>query len=198
MRVTVNGLPCNTCGAAIRHVPGCMKSTREKLFNQEELRALTLVQPMGTALVNGPKRIENRIWPPPVNFLGKYILIHAGNKWDDDYARAVTARWPKAPDKDHTTFGAIIGGARIGGVVRLRPGQRPDVAAVENTPEEHGRVERIFGNNEDWYMYPQWGWVLDDVFNLPFPVPCRGMQKLWNPKPHTLLHVKEQIQEHRL
>jgi hypothetical protein len=197
MNVTVNGLPCNTCGAAIRHVPGCKKETRKKLFRQEDLRAMTLVQPMATAIVKGPKRIENRIWAPPITFIGKYILIHAGNRWDEDYARAVEERWIKAPDKEHTVFGAIIGAARIVGVIWYK-GKKREVVAVEDAPDDKGRVEEIFDRNVEWYMRPQFGWVLDDVFDLPAPVPCRGMHKLWKVPEHILPGVLEAIREHRL
>jgi hypothetical protein len=198
MIVTLNGLPCNTCGAASRHVPGCMRLIRAKLFEQEKLKALTLIQPMGTAIVKGPKRIENRVWAPSVHELGKYFLIHVGTKWDEAYDFSVCARWLGCPAKDKLPYSAIIGCARLVGLIRIAGGAKPDVISIDGSLDKKSAAEEIFERNKPWYMAPQWGWVLDDVFDLPEPIPCKGLQKLWNPKPYVLQRVKEQIGAHRL
>src|SRR5574337_417874 len=172
---------------------------REKIFEQERLQALTLIQPMGTAIVHGPKRIENRIWAPSIKELGKYFLIHAGGKWSSDYDAAVRKRWPQSPAKENLPYGQIIGAARLVGLIRESgDGSRPEVVVTDGVIGKKSSAEEIFAWNRAWYMPWQWGWILDDVFDLPQPVECRGFQKLWTPKPNILHRVKQQIREHRL
>lgn len=55
------------------------------------MRALTLTQPMGWAIVHGTKRIENRPRPLPKWMQGKRTLValHSGKAWSDEYAETI-------------------------------------------------------------------------------------------------------------
>ena len=40
--------------------------------------ALTIHQPWASAIVLGPKRVENRTWRPPATLVGQRLAVHAG------------------------------------------------------------------------------------------------------------------------
>lgn len=129
--------------------------------------ALTLHQPWASAIVSGPKRIENRIWAPPSGVIGRRIWIHAGLSYATDRHAEVLDLWP-ALDELVLPTGAIIGSAVVTGYVHDQP---------------DGGVRVVGAGTHEMFDDPWWigpcGWLLGDVRALPEPVPCRGAQKLW-------------------
>ena len=128
------------------------------------MKALTLMQPWATLIINGPKRIENRTWRPPHDLIGQVIAIHAGKRYDK-------ARWlevrPLADDghRPETPFlGAILGTARISGV--------------------------LVASSNPWFTGP-FGWQLEDIMTLDLPVLCKGAQGLWRVPAKVLQRVAE-------
>lgn len=119
------------------------------------LRALTVRQPFATALVRGPKRVENRSWRPRLPRGGFYVAVHAGQttEWD---ALGVVRRglWPGCP-RD-LTLGAIIGVVQV-----------VDVVDAFDRP------------HDPWAVSGQWCWVVGRRWRLTEPVPMRGRQGLW-------------------
>ena len=130
--------------------------------------ALTLHQPWASAIIEGPKRIENRDWPPPPSIIGRRLWIHAGKTYDDENHAAIAELWPGLLDRDS---GSVPMSAILGSVV------------VVGAVHEGGRfLGRLSGSTEalidnDWFAGP-YGWVLSDVKAIR-PVPCRGHQKIW-------------------
>lgn len=142
--------------------------------------ALTLWQPWASAIVSGPKRVENRIWAPPEGVIGRRIWIHAGLSYAQDRHAQLLALWPELDELVLPT-GAILGSAVVAGYGHDdRVMHRARVGAA--TPA-------IF--DDPWWIGP-YGWLLDDVRALPEPVPCRGMQKLWRVPADALARCRAQ------
>lgn len=124
-------------------------------------KALTILQPWADLIVHGPKRVENRTWPPRGLWRGDLFAIHAGKRVDarerscaDEKASA--AGLLGAPSGE-LPLGAIVGVARLAGVERVPPADDP------------------------WWCGPI-GWRLSDVVAVE-PIPCRGAQGLWRIPP---------------
>jgi hypothetical protein len=141
------------------------------------MRALTLWQPWGWAVVAGHKPLENRTWPPPHNAMEVPLAIHAGKTWDQAGHDAIEdLLGPEYISQIDDVRGAVIGVATVANAVRV------GAVNARHHPDRLTEAERR------WFVGP-WGWVLRDVRALPEPVPCRGYQMLW-----TLpLDVEEQV-----
>ncbi len=137
--------------------------------------ALSIRQPWASAIVDGPKRIENRTWQPPFDLIGERIWIHAAATYDVEGHESARKLWPVL-DKDptveigsrySTNLGAVLGSARIAGF------------GSDKFFDVYGKAtEDIF--EDPWWSGP-YGWLLDDVIKLRSPIPSRGYQKLWVP-----------------
>jgi hypothetical protein len=128
------------------------------------LSALTLHQPWATAIVDGPKRIENRSWSPPARLLGGgFIAIHAGKTFDPEALEWIVEDelWAQAPRRRaEYPAGAIVGVAEVIGV-----------ADIERDPTHAAALD-------PWACGPRC-WLLGRVWGLAEPVPSRGAQGLW-------------------
>lgn len=136
---------------------------------QAELSAITLWRPWSDAIARGPKRVENRTWPPPSTIIGKVVAIHAGKKYD-------AGNWPmpdfSPPSKERSPIG-IVGVARIVGAV----------ASPVNYHVASGiHQQRILDALDDEWFAGPWGWVLQDVVAIE-PVECQGAMGLWRVPP---------------
>ena len=123
-----------------------------------ELRAITLIQPWATLIVQGHKTIETRTWRTAYR---GWLAIHAGKSKDliEDPAKHV--------------FGAVVAIARL---VDCRP------MTVDDEPASLVRSEP-----------GRYAWELADIRALDTPVPMRGYQGLWRPKPSALVSLRSQI-----
>lgn len=143
--------------------------------------ALTLWQPVATAMIPGPKNIENREWTPPLKYLGQRIWIHAGQKYDDGYERFVADKWPgfrtlyygydKKKHRFDVPLGAIIGHARIAGWV----GENGSFNSAQNNMSRQDADRYLWS---PWFVGP-FGWILTERTPLVLPLTCTGHQKLW-------------------
>lgn len=113
------------------------------------LYALTLWQPWATAIVEGPKNVENRDWRCPKWLIGRYLVLHAAKTWDKDAVAWLAERGWQAPRV--LPQGAIIG-----------------IARVDNCVTE----------SESPFFFGPYGWVLSDR-QATKPIYCPGHQKLW-------------------
>jgi hypothetical protein len=126
------------------------------------LWGVTLKQPWASAIAYGPKRVENRLWPPSPD-LPFWLAIHAGaNKEDlsllaESELGQLWSGYPRAP----MPHSAIIAVAQVVGAV----------------PEEVAARSPADGVAE-WAMGP-WCWLLTGVVAFGSPVPCRGSRGLW-------------------
>lgn len=164
-------------------------------------RALSFWQPWASAIVDGPKAIDNRPRRPPLDMIGKVFYIHAAKKWDQgmyvDVLRIWSNHLPRGSIDQYAPtqalmiscfnerpsvfqeqmhklfpFGALIGTARLVGVVD--PKKNPDTTHLTS------RARSIFNKaREEWFFGTQYGLILDEREPLPEPIPCRGHQGPW-------------------
>lgn len=129
--------------------------------------AITIWQPWCSAIVSGPKRVENRGWKPPLLAIGKRILLHAGKHFDlSGSERCARLGFDRA--KADLPRGAIIGSA-------LLVGWQDD--EHDHLIQASRLVVRDY-RRDPWWVGPI-GWALDDVRKLHQPIPCVGRQGLW-------------------
>lgn len=123
------------------------------------MRAITLIRPWPYAVMFLGKRVENRSWAPPKSLIGQRIAIHAGKKYSLEDANWIYHTFNvRIPAQEEQPTG-IVATAVLSAVVTDK----------DKPWTEHHR----------WY-FGSYGWVLDDVRVLPEPIPCRGMQGLWD------------------
>lgn len=82
------------------------------------MKAITICQPYASAIIHGPKRIENR--PQRWSFRGR-LLVHAGKsrKFMGTLTAPELATWPEY-DESRLTFGALLGTVEVYDCVQLR------------------------------------------------------------------------------
>jgi hypothetical protein len=149
--------------------------------------AWTVRHPFALAVATGIKPIENKKERPPMALMGKLIGIHAGLQWA---RKEDLPTWPAhlcpmpAPDDPRLTYGALIGVARLVGVVQKHPIKRqtPEGAAEFGIMRGRSVSVSLLPFMEDrirpWWRGP-WGWLLEEAVLLPEPIPMRGQQGLW-------------------
>lgn len=135
------------------------------------MKALTVWRPWSDAIVRGPKRVENRTWPPFV--VGGRIAIHAGKRYQD-LDNASEWPWPAGfvPPHEVDSPTGIVGVARLVGALDVRHGRRYLQRADD---ADRARLDAL--DRDPWWAGPV-GWLLDDVVAIE-PVPCRGAMGLW-------------------
>lgn len=136
------------------------------------MKAISLHQPWASAVALGHKRIETRHWQP--KFRGE-IAIHAAKTIDKDFAR-VERTLGRLPEK--IPLGAIVAVAQL---VRVEPTVDLELSI--------GALERMYGN----YAPGRYGWVLEQIRPLNFPVPCIGRQSLFSIDGDVLAQVRVQL-----
>lgn len=137
------------------------------------MRALTLHRPWPFIILRMGKRVENRPWKPWASVIGQRIALHAGKHWD-----------PNTPaDEPVTTTLAtaqgIVGTAIVKGWVYSKPITRGRVIEIDYTYSlELLAEDALAAVRSRWFTGP-YGWVLEDVHELPEPIPCKGALGLW-------------------
>ena len=140
------------------------------------MRALSIRQPYASAIVTGPKRVENR---PRLMGLraGEWILIHASQAfyfskagWERGARAVIQEHWPEAPGavEDYPT-GRIIGAALLGETSAFEPG----AALVDPTLLEQPNLEA-----DPWAFGP-YCTRIEAVVALEGDYPARGSLGLW-------------------
>lgn len=125
------------------------------------MKALTIWQPWAACICHGDKRVENRGWRPPESIIGQAIAVHAGKMYDARGEQEIIRLGLEIPPRRYrTAYGAILGLATVKGVCRHLP-------------------------EDPWFSGP-FGWLLDDVKPLEYPILCRGSQGLWTVPPEIL------------
>ncbi len=157
------------------------------------MRALTVLQPYASAIALsdstelGPevgKQVENRSWEPWKSLVGDYLAIHAGARpaeqedaiqvgrmlYGQDAPHSVWPEWIARLTSESTKILCI---ARVARVARLRKELRP--------------------SQQRWKVDQQYGWVLEDVRKLLYPIVCRGAQGLWLVPREIEIQIREQV-----
>jgi hypothetical protein len=140
------------------------------------MRAISLHQPYASAVALGLKRNETRHWS--TNYRGP-LAIHAAARNDRQTRRVfedIVTTCHRATyelldaacecDFDRLPFGAYVCTCVLVDCVRVEDLRR--VRALTAT-------ERLFGN----YAPGRFVWLLDNIKQLPEPIPAKGRQGFW-------------------
>lgn len=129
-------------------------------FLTKKMYALTLWRPWDQAIIHGPKRVENRTWPPPANLIGETIALHAGARWDKEgLAFMEDLGFRPALTENAAPKMCIVGVATIASVTRA--------------------TNDLFTSSDDPWAFGPVCWHLKHIRALKEPVPMKGKQGLW-------------------
>lgn len=189
------------------------------------MKALTLWEPWASALVYGPKDVENRPWRPYGGVYGEWVLIHAGQAWDRERAFEVLDRWREQqpetlPPIVRDLFGTappwgpidqllrrcppnvreLFPAGVVIGAVRfcgaLQRGERgPEAYATKDSPTLLRARQEAEAGGLRWWMREQAGWVREDAVRFSDAIPARGLQKLWNPSEEVKAACTRQLEQ---
>jgi hypothetical protein len=157
------------------------------------LRAVSLTEPW--AVLVGDKLIETRSWRTA--YRGP-LLIHAAKGFPAD-ARAVCGKEPfrarlldvlGAEDGPDITAEKIACALPMGEIVTVCT--LVDCIEMDDSRANPLFVESCFDISEDGplsaeerafglYEVGRFAWILEDVYRLPEPIPCKGALSLWTP-----------------
>jgi hypothetical protein len=138
------------------------------------MKAISVWEPWASLLACGHKWYETRSWTPPIDCMRvRDIAIHAGKSrvgmeylGRDARLAAICDQVLGADFADRCeTFGSVIAVGQISRTIATEAAQAVDVT----------EREKAMG---DWSP-GRYGWRFVDVRKLSHPVPCRGMQKLF-------------------
>ncbi len=125
----------------------------------------------------GPKRLENRSWPPHKDVIGKRIALHAAHSFDEEGIAYFIKLGIEHPQRRELyEKGKITSVATIERVIVA------DTDEVWDLPDLQRR----------WFFGP-YGWVLVDVRRLPKPIPWRGGQGLRHLPAAIVADIEEQL-----
>lgn len=143
------------------------------------MKALSLIQPWGTLIALGEKKIETRSWK--TNYRGP-ILIHAGKKIDKEVCKSYPFYDILMPLNYHN--GNLPTGLIIAKCDLI------DCLKIENPIYEGGifkpklsNGETVMIHNEFYfgdYSPGRFAWMLDNIEILKEPIPAKGQLGLWN------------------
>ena len=152
---------------------------------------LTVWQPWASALVLGPKTVENRTWAPRRLQRGRSMLVaihSAARPMRREDAEDVAGLWGRDglaeaadrlfPGRSPVTFYDICPLGVVLGVVRFDGAFRADGS-----------------EDDDWIVGP-WCWRVGERVPLSEPIPVVGRQGLWHPPPRVSKAVSRQLAGH--
>jgi prepilin-type processing-associated H-X9-DG protein len=124
------------------------------------MKCISICQPYASAIIFGPKRVENRTWT--TRHRGR-LLIHAGksNAWWADGSRAVRELWPDYGVErfEHELRGCIIGFVEL-------------IHCTQWSPANAARLG-------PWAFGP-WCWELANPVMFGTAIPYRGSMGLFD------------------
>lgn len=151
-----------------------------------KLQALTLWQPWASAMMDGPKRVENRPWAPRTlrgpSPQPLWVALHAGAKVDPALSRPhrgsrfgrwgeLRELWPEIPGfRDYAWPRGILGLVRFD---RADPFEGN--AQLEADPWASGPI----------------CWHVGQVLALETPIPTGGAQGFWTPTDDAIHQLRE-------
>lgn len=139
------------------------------------MKVLTISQPYASLIASGQKWVENRRWA--CKYRGP-LVIHAGK---GQQYMSYDEMWRHDPPLPIGSVVAVCQLVDCVNLLRLKA-MRSDYpvgsrAAASVVAHEHAEGPFL--------------WVLEDVVKLADPIPVRGSQGLWNPKPELLSKLQE-------
>lgn len=169
------------------------------------LPCLTLWPEWAYAIVHYGKPVENRSWPPPKIFEGKWLGIHAGKKIGGSEMSERDGMECMLLTADHAgvrfdgrRFPALSSAAQNQLVARMIEkvrAQSSQLAAVvrlgtASPPQKNGDAAML-----GWRDLSQWGWKFSEVAPLAEPIQCRGAQGIWRLSEEMTARVKDSLSE---
>lgn len=169
-----------------------MLSTPNAKRDKDPLLVLSVQQPFATAIVHGPKDVENRMWEPIGVNRPFWLLIHAGKKpystdeFDaEEIADDVREMWardvrdgrqrahrPEMPPLHEQPRGAVVGLVRVVRVV-------PPAEALRTLPT-FPEVSLYAGQPSPWIVPTQrFSWCIRTKVPFPEPIPLLGQKGLF-------------------
>lgn len=137
------------------------------------MKALTLWQPWASAVVAGLKYVEFRDWPTSYQGL---LAIHAAKRKVDsvsacgDLCEQIWQRTGMVPGD--LPLGAIVGAVYLDRCVDLHPVNWNRSAQITDVL----KAQDVYGYSDD----SKFGWFFTRYIQFSFPIPKKGMQRLWN------------------
>ncbi|MCX4970795.1 ASCH domain-containing protein [Streptomyces sp. NBC_00654] len=134
------------------------------------IRGISIKQPYAAAILAGAKTVENRT----ARWRTGWVLLHTSRTIDQPALRVpLISRTIR--DRALVT-GAVVGIARITDCHQDPAGAPPCT---------------------EWAQPNAWHLVLDDIQELPLPIPARGQLGPWRPSPDLLSQVFQQLPDFR-
>jgi hypothetical protein len=130
---------------------------------QEVTHALSIMEPWLQAIVTGSKTVENRVWAPPDQFVGKPFALHGSKEVDREAIDWIEQNIGWRPEEEMFGRGQIVAVAMLDRVL-----------AMPVDPKEVARLQAA-----DPYLFGPYGLYLKDVTVLAEPVKAKGMLKFW-------------------
>jgi hypothetical protein len=162
------------------------QADREALERYRETltHATTVPQPLAWACAAGHCPVIMSDTRPGMEHEGKLIGIHASKRWSgDDYFDAFRGTLPDVfPPPETLTYGALIGVARLVGVVQAKAGDPIRFWHVSGRSTCVGTYasEDVAARIRPWWRSDsKWGLLLTDAVLLPEPIPMRGAGGVW-------------------
>ncbi|MBU6280200.1 MAG: hypothetical protein KGN78_13245 [Actinomycetales bacterium] len=140
------------------------------------MKALTLWQPWAAAIAHSSKRVENRGWKPWPSVIGQRIAIHASsrNLTQEELANVQV----------HPLFGPTLEYLHVRSAI---------VCTAVVTGYATSRAELpSHSQHGAWYVDGSVAWLLDRVWSLEEPVPCKGAHGLWDVPADVFRQLQEQ------
>ena len=126
------------------------------------MKAVSLWQPWATLVVLGLKKVETRGWY--TSYRGP-LLIHAAKTFPPSARRFAEAERALGRLPARIPFGALIGRVDL-----------DEVLETQNVEQIVSALERLYGD----FAWGRFAWFLENAKEFPEPIPCRGMQRLFN------------------
>jgi activating signal cointegrator 1 len=154
------------------------------------VRLISLWEPWATLMAIGAKRIETRSWS--TRYSG-WLAIHASK---GGLSKRLLADCLDEPAFKRALFGEQLSPGCIVAVVNLVE-CCPTVDMIQSSafpsafrkyPELDTAQEREFGD----FSEGRWGWVTDQLFRLPQPIPFRAAQGLCGVGDDVIAQIREQ------
>lgn len=157
------------------------------------MKALSLDQPYATLAAIGAKRFETRAWRPSVK-KGEVFAIAATLRYSPMMREMEGFEHFKFALRDvprPLPVGQIIAIAKIESVISTKEWTRRH---CQRAVLDKYEPEYCFGD----YGPGRWAWELTEVIQLPKPLDCSGMQRMWDVPLGLEAEIEEQVALHEL
>lgn len=146
------------------------------------MKALTVREPWGFALIEGGKNVENRTWTTA--YRGP-LAIHTAARIDDAYIR-------DAMTGPYWDPGLLAEFEQSGRPITLQAGTFLGVVTLTDVHHATDCAHQVDGRTEycsGWAMPGQWHWQVTDPGKLGHPLPAKGRLQLWDPTAEDVTHL---------